>query len=89
MAGIAGFLRPALQWAYVRPNLFPKLVDIAIWPVALVIGAVLKLVFGVASTGLELIGVCIAAMLLQAGFGWAVGLYKHRWRVSSFDEVMA
>ena len=89
MAGIAGFLRPALQWAYVRPNLFPKLVDIAIWPVALVIGAVLKLVFGVASTGVELIGVCIAAMLLQAGFGWAVGLYKHRWRVSSFDEVMA
>ena len=89
MTGAAGFLRPALKWAYSRPRLFPQVVDILVWPVAITIGAVLKLVFGIASTGPEIIVVCIVAMALQALLGWMIGLYRHRWRVSSFDEVMA
>ena len=64
-------------------------VDLAIWPVALVVGAGLKLVFGAAATGPELVIVCVVAMALHAVIGRAIGLYKHRWRVSSFDEVMA
>ena len=89
MFGLVGSLRPALKWAYTKPRLFPLVADVLIWPVAIVIGAILKLVFGVASTGVELVVVCVVAMALQATLGWAIGLYKHRWRVSSFDEVMA
>ena len=89
MTGVLGYLKPALQWAYSRPSLFPMVVDLAIWPVALVVGAGLKLVFGAAATGPELVIVCVVAMALHAVIGRAIGLYKHRWRVSSFDEVMA
>ena len=89
MKGIAAFLKPMLDWAYRRPQLFPRTVDLAIWPLALLVGAVLKLVFSVASTGPELIVVCVVAMALQLMLGHAVGLYRHRWRIASFDEVMA
>ena len=89
MDGVVGFLKPALQWAYRKPQLFPAVIDVAIWPVALVTGAVLKLVFGVSEIGWFLVPVAILAMALQASLGWAIGVYKHRWRVSCFDEVMA
>ena len=89
MSGIAAFFKPLLDWAYGRPQLFPRVLDLLIWPVALLVGAILKLVFSVASTGSELIVICIVAMAMQAILGWATGLYRHRWRVASFDEVMA
>lgn len=89
MSGLAAFFKPVLDWAYTRPYLFPRTIDLLIWPIALVLGAILKLVFSVASTGLELLVVCAVAVTLQALLGWAIGLYKHRWRVASFDEVMA
>ncbi len=89
MSGLAAFFKPLLDWAYTRPHLFPRTIDLVIWPVALVIGAILKLVFTVSATGAELAVLCVVAIALQAGFGWAIGLYRHRWRVSSFDEVMA
>ncbi len=89
MSGFAALFKPLLDWAYTRPHLFPRTIDLLVWPVALVLGAILKLVFSVASTGFELIIVCAVAMVLQAALGWAIGIYKHRWRVASFDEVMA
>ena len=89
MNGLATLLRPVLDWAYERPQLFPRAVDAAVWPVALVIGAILKLVFSVGSTGSELIVLCIVAVTLQMALGWIIGLYRFRWRISSFDEVMA
>ena len=89
MNGIAALFKPLLDWAYRRPQLFPRAIDVVVWPIALVVGAILKLVFSVGSTGSELIVLCIAAVALHMGLGWAVGLYRHRWRVSSFDEVMA
>ena len=89
MNGLAGFFKPLLDWAYTRPHLFPRVIDLAIWPVALLLGAILKLVFSVSSTGSELVVLCIVAMAMQAGLGYAVGIYKHRWRISSFDEAMA
>ena len=89
MNGIAALFKPLLDWAYRRPQLFPRAIDVVVWPIGLVVGAILKLVFSVGSTGSELIVLCIVAVALQMGLGWAVGLYRHRWRVSSFDEVMA
>ena len=89
MNGVVGFLKPVLTWAYRKPQLFPLAIDVAIWPVALVIGAVLKLVFGLDQIGWGIIPIALLAMGLQAGLGWVTGVYKHRWRVSCFDEVMA
>ena len=89
MNGLAALLKPVLDWAYTRPHLFPRVIDVVVWPVALVIGAILKLVFSVGSTGSELIVLCLVAVALQMVLGWSIGLYRHRWRISSFDEVMA
>ena len=89
MSGLAAFFKPVLDWAYRRPQLFPRAIDLLVWPVALALGAILKLVFSVAATGFELLIVCLVAMTLQMVLGWSIGLYRHRWRVASFDEVMA
>ena len=47
-------LDPVLRWAYGKPNLFPRVLDLAIWPVALSAGAVLKLVFATSEVGPQL-----------------------------------
>ena len=86
---MVGPLRRILFWASKRPKLFPVSTDLLAWPVALLSGAILKLVLSVASTGMELIVVCLAAVTLQASLGWVVGIYRHRWRVASFDESVA
>lgn len=86
---VAELLKPILRWAYHRPRLFPVTVDLAAWIVGLVIGAVLKLVFSVGATGLELVLTGLVAIAIHGLLGWAVGLYRQRWRVSSFDEVSA
>ena len=86
---LARVMKPALAWAYRRPSLFPISVDLAAWAVGLLVGAILKLVFSVGATGWELLVTTAAAIGLHAGLGWAVGIYRHRWRVSSFDEVSA
>jgi len=89
VTSLAKVLKPTLGWAYRRPGLFPLSVDLAAWAVGLFVGAILKLVFSVGSTGWELVVTAVVAMALQTALGWAVGLYRHRWRVSSFDEVSA
>ena len=89
MRGVTRVLRPVFDWAYRRPNLFPLLVDLEIWVLGLLIGATLKLVFSVDTVGWELFVLAIAAMAIQGGLGWITGVYRHRWRVSSFDEVSA
>ncbi len=89
MTSLARVMKPALAWAYRRPGLFPISVDLAAWAVGLFVGAILKLVFSVGATGWELLVTTVAAIGLHAGLGWAIGIYRHRWRVSSFDEVSA
>lgn len=90
MKAVAKAFRPALDWAYRRPHLFPLGLDVLAWPVGLLFGAYAKLVFssGVAS-GWELLVASTVAMAIQAGLGWMTGVYRHRWRVSSFDEMNA
>lgn len=86
---LAQLFRPALTWAYRRPSVFPLSTDLIAWVFGLVIGAVLKLVFSVGSVSFDLLAVTVVAVALQFALGSMVGLYNHRWRVSSFDEVMA
>lgn len=89
MSRLAELFRPTLAWAYRRPGIFPLATDLLAWCAGLAVGAVLKLVFSVQSVPLDLLAVTVVALVLQASIGHAVGLYNHRWRVSSFDEVAA
>ena len=74
MSGLAAFFKPVLDWAYRKPQLFPRAIDLLVWPVALALGAILKLVFSVAATGFELLIVCLVAMTLQMVLGWSLSL---------------
>ena len=74
-------------WISRRRRAFPFLSDVAIWPTAIAVGAILKLVFDVASAADAIFITMAAAVLAHAFLGLAVGLYRGRWRVSSFDEV--
>ncbi len=78
-----------LFWVYRQPKLFPLVSDLAIWPVGLVAGAILKLVVSTGDAWLPLLVSAVVAIALQAGIGIAVGLYRQRWRVTSFPEMSA
>lgn len=87
---LAETLRPALVWAYRRPSLFPAAVDLPAWAFGLVAGAVLSLVFqSERPVGWTLALTALLAVSVQAGLGYVLGIYRRRWRVSSFDEVAA
>jgi FlaA1/EpsC-like NDP-sugar epimerase len=86
---LAQIFRPLLTWAYRRPGMFPLSMDLSAWCVGLLVGAVLKFLSSGGSIPLDLVAVIAAAMLVQWLIGRAVGLYSHRWRVSSFDEATA
>ncbi len=89
MTKLAQVWRPLLTWAYRRPRLFPLGVDLAAWCIGLLIGGLLMILSRGGTNAPELIAVMCAAMGLQWLLGTVVGLYNHRWRVASFDEVMA
>ena len=63
------------------------LTDLAIWPIGIAVGATLKLVFGVAAAAGAAFVAMVAAIVVHSLLGLAGGLYKGRWKVSSFDEV--
>ncbi len=76
-----------LAWIYSRPKLFPFASDLVAWPIGLAAGAVLKLVFRVGTASYQIFTVTIAAVVLHGILGWATGLYRRRWRISSFNEI--
>ena len=80
-------LEAVAEWVYQRHGYFPFLSDVAVWPLGLATGAVLKLVFDVVEAADAIFISTVAAILVHAFLGLAVGLYRGRWRVSSFDEV--
>jgi len=82
-------LRPALGWVYGRPQLFPLMIDLALWVVGLSLGATLEIVLFDGRLGWGLVVAVLVALFLQTILGYATGVYRHRWRVSSFDEVVA
>ncbi|MGF1595536.1 MAG: polysaccharide biosynthesis protein, partial [Acidimicrobiales bacterium] len=76
-----------LDWIYNQPKYFPFTVDLMVWPVGLVVGALLKLVFDVGAAATELLGLITLAVVVHAVLGFATGLYRGRWRVASFTEA--
>ncbi|MGI9605795.1 MAG: nucleoside-diphosphate sugar epimerase/dehydratase, partial [Acidimicrobiales bacterium] len=89
MVGLAERLSPILSWAYGRRRIFPVVSDLAAWVVGIFVGGVLKLVFSIGGVLDELLVLAILAVMLQTVLGTISGLYRHRWRVTSFDEVSA
>ena len=87
MNSLAARLRPVLTWVYGKPGLFPAVVDLAAWMTGLVAGALvdrsLNMGFGLGALALMV----FLAVVFHGGFGYLLGLYRRRWRVSSFDEV--
>ncbi len=82
-------LATVLKWVYARPKLFPLTTDCAAWVVGLMVGAVLKLALQWPVAVQELAIVCTIAVVSQAGIGTRTGIYRFRWRFSSFEEVTA
>ncbi len=70
--------------------MFPAAIDLLAWGLGLVAGAVLSLVFqSERPVGWTLALTALLAISVQAGLGYILGIYRRRWRVSSFDEVAA
>ena len=82
-------LREILAWVYRKPRAFPIVSDLLAWPIGLLIGSFLKLLFNVPVAVPDLVVLSVVAMAAQAGFGYSTGVYTNRWRVSSFDEIFA
>lgn len=76
-----------LLWIYSQRRYFPMVTDLAIWPIALFTGAILKLVLDLGQAIDELAVAVLVALLVHGMLGWATGLYRRRWRISSFDEI--
>jgi len=83
---IHGYER-ALAWVRSHPRLFPLLIDSAIWIPAIISGTVLKLAFGWRVGISEAVILGSIAIVIQGGIGTFLGVYRHKWRVTSFEEV--
>ncbi len=78
-----------LGWVYANPRIFPLASDCGAWIVGLTAGTVLKLTFNWSGAAVELIAFSLVAIALQALLGLRLGIYRYRWRISSFEEVTA
>ena len=76
-----------LSWVYAQPRYFPFTSDLMIWPIGLVAGATLKLVLNVRVAADELLVAIVVAVAVHSVLGFATGLYRGRWRISSFNEM--
>ncbi len=80
-------IRAIINWVYGKPKIFPLATDLAIWPIGLLVGAVLKLVFDVPMAAVPLVVSTVAAVALHTFLGLVTGLYRGRWRIASFLEA--
>lgn len=76
-----------LRWVYAHPRFFPISTDCGAWVAGLVLGAILKLALSWTEAGVELVILAVAAVAIQAAVGTWIGMYRFRWRFSSFEEV--
>lgn len=60
-----------------------------VWIPALITGAVLKLAFAWQQGLTETVLLGLTAVIMQVGTGYYLGVYRNKWRVTSFDEVTA
>jgi FlaA1/EpsC-like NDP-sugar epimerase len=82
--------RRSTSWTVARPGRALLVVDLLAWAVALTIADALRHDFHLSYdewTGLAII--VPIAFVIQAVVGFAIGLYRGRWRTGSFDEVSA
>lgn len=89
MTGRSKGVGRVMRWVYKHPMFFPLCVDMTAWLVGMAIGAFLKLLFSIGIAWPELAITMFLGAALAAVLGWTTGVYRHRWRVSSFDEVTA
>ncbi len=89
MSGTKDLGRSILKWVYARPRYFPLSTDCAAWLVGLPVGAVLKMAFGWTHAITELVALGVVAVVAQALIGTMTGIYRYRWRFTSFEEVIA
>ena len=81
-------LDSAVDWVYRRSRLFPVVTDIAIWPFAMIVATIAKPGSAVFDLWFELGVVSTLATAGGYGLGLWSGVYRQRWRRSSFWEVM-
>lgn len=82
-------IRRLFSWVIRRRGAFPLVPDCLAWVVGLLVGSVLKMTVSVANVGTEYALAVAAAVVLQSVLGRTIGIYRHRWRYSSFEEVSA
>ena len=78
-----------LALTYRRPRSLPIIVDGASWTVGLALGVFLKLTTTVSIASIETAVLVVLAIIAQTVLGSLIGIYRYRWRVSSFEEVTA
>lgn len=87
MRDLGAIIHRFFDYIYSRPRVFPLLTDSLTWIVGFTIAAVLqrsRMDVAVASS----LGVVAAlAIIVQAAVGTVSGVYRYRWRISSFEEV--
>lgn len=82
-------LAPVLRSVRRRPGLLPATTDLAMWAFAFLFAGFLRLINSTAMNPLQLATAAVAAMVVQLAVGLALGIYRSRWRVTSFEEVTA
>lgn len=83
-----GITASLFVWIYEHPAVFPLVNDCASWIAGMVIAMAWTRQLVGASAGVA-IAATIGGAAIQAFMGKAVGNYRGRWRVSSFDDVVA
>ena len=81
--------RSLLDWVYTHNGLFPLATDLMIWPLALAVGAFLRLDLSMSGALTEFVVASLVATILTFGVGKVMGVYRDRWRRGSFHEVVA
>jgi FlaA1/EpsC-like NDP-sugar epimerase len=73
-----------------RVGLVQALCDVTAWVAAVLVAAFLRLEFSFQGiTGRNIAILCVLVVVIQGGVGLFMGLYRHRWRFGSIDEVSA
>ena len=87
MRRLSGIVERAFGGVYSRPRIFPLATDLAAWGAGFVAAGLLEPRRITAGILVQLVAVAALAMAGQAVIGRRSGIYRYRWRISSFDEV--
>ncbi len=88
MRRLAGLIRLVFDGIYSRPKLFPLATDCLSWIGGLAVAAAISMNSLGNSTISGLVLLAALAVVSQAAIGMMTGIYRYRWRISSFDEVV-